>query len=57
MSRFARRYGVPLVMNPAFPINTLTLMRGDVGLELREPRASSPTATPMFRAIWVASRT
>ena len=27
-SRFAKRYGVPLSVNPHFPINTLMLMRG-----------------------------
>ncbi|WXL26274.1 2-hydroxychromene-2-carboxylate isomerase [Ectopseudomonas mendocina] len=31
MARFARRYGVPLVPNPHFPINTLQLMRGATG--------------------------
>jgi 2-hydroxychromene-2-carboxylate isomerase len=31
MARFARRYGVPLVPNPFFPINTLQLMRGATG--------------------------
>ena len=35
MARFAKRYGVPLVMNPHFPINTLQLMRAAVGLQLR----------------------
>lgn len=28
MPRFARRYGVELEMNPFFPINTLSIMRG-----------------------------
>jgi 2-hydroxychromene-2-carboxylate isomerase len=30
MARFAKRYGVPLKLNPFFPINTLQLMRGAV---------------------------
>ena len=30
LARFARRYGVPLVYNSAFPINTIGLMRGAV---------------------------
>jgi 2-hydroxychromene-2-carboxylate isomerase len=52
-ARFARRYGVPLVMNPHFPINTITLMRLDVGLAMRaDPRLPSYRDT-MFRAIWV----
>ena len=37
MARFARRYGVPFAMNPHFPINTLTLMRGAAGAQLRAP--------------------
>ena len=43
MARWARRYGVPLAMNPHFPINTLTLMRGAVGLQC----ASRPTSSAM----------
>ena len=34
---WAQRYGVPFAFNPAFPINTLTLMRGAAGLQLRQP--------------------
>src|SRR5262249_15466623 len=37
LDRFAKRYGVTLNTNPYFPINTLTLMRGAVGLQMREP--------------------
>lgn len=37
MTRFARRYGVPMKMNPHFPINTLTLMRAATGIQLRQP--------------------
>ena len=37
LQRFARRYGVPFVHNPHFPINTLLLMRGATGLQMREP--------------------
>lgn len=33
MQRFADRYGVPLVQNPFFPINTLVMMRGAAGFE------------------------
>jgi len=53
LSRFARRYGVPLVMNPAFPINTITLMRIDVGLELAGDPRLAAYRDAMFRAIWV----
>jgi len=53
MSRFAQRYGVALVMNPAFPINTVTLMRIDVGLDLRADAQLPAYRNAMFRAIWV----
>ena len=35
MQRWARRYGVRMALNPHFPINTLAMMRGAVGLQLR----------------------
>jgi 2-hydroxychromene-2-carboxylate isomerase len=37
MQRFAKRYGVTLRFNPHFPINTLTLMRGAAGMQMRSP--------------------
>ena len=51
--RFAKRYGVPLRHNPYFPINTLMLMRGAAGLQLREPARFEPYMAAVFRAIWV----
>ncbi len=56
LKRFARRYGVALEHNPHFPINTLTLMRGAVGLQLREPARMVPYVDAVFRAIWVEGR-
>ena len=53
MARFAKRYGVPLVMNPHFPINTLHLMRAAVGLQLRADARFEAYCAAMFRAIWV----
>jgi 2-hydroxychromene-2-carboxylate isomerase len=53
LARFARRYGVPFTFNPHFPINTLTLMRGAVGLQLRQPDRFMPYVDAMFRAMWV----
>ncbi|RYF18433.1 MAG: 2-hydroxychromene-2-carboxylate isomerase [Comamonadaceae bacterium] len=53
LERFARRYGVPFRHNPHFPINTLTLMRGALGLQLREPQRMRPYVDAVFRAIWV----
>ena len=52
MARWARRYGVPLAMNPHFPINTLTLMRGAVGLQLRQPADFERYVDTVFRAMW-----
>ena len=53
--RFARRYGVPLRYNPHFPINTLLLMRGAVGMQLRDPERFADYCAAMFQAIWVES--
>lgn len=33
LPRFAKRYGVPMNMNPFFPINTLNLMRGAIAAQ------------------------
>jgi 2-hydroxychromene-2-carboxylate isomerase len=52
MARWARRYGVTLAMNPHFPINTLTLMRGAVGLQLRRPADFERYVDVVFRAMW-----
>ena len=53
LQRFARRYGVPFRHNPFFPINTLPLMRGALGLQMRHPERMVPYVDAVFRAIWV----
>ena len=53
MARFARRYGVPFVMNSHFPINTLTLMRGAAGAQLRAPERFQAYLRGVFNAIWI----
>jgi 2-hydroxychromene-2-carboxylate isomerase len=53
MQRWARRYGVPLVKNPFFIINTLTLMRGAAGMQMREPERFLKYVDVMFQAMWV----
>lgn len=53
LTRFALRYGVPLRFNPHFPINTLTLMRGAVGLQMRDPARFDAYVTTIFNAMWV----
>ena len=56
MDRWARRYGVPLAKNPHFIINTLTLMRIAVGLQMRRPDEFPRYVDAMFRAMWVEPR-
>lgn len=56
LARYAQRYGVPLRFNPHFPINTLALMRGAVGLQMREPQRFDDYVAAMFKAIWVEGR-
>jgi 2-hydroxychromene-2-carboxylate isomerase len=56
IARWARRYGVSFAMNPFFPINTLALMRGAVGLQLRQPALFAAYADAVFQAIWVQRR-
>ena len=53
MARHAKAYGVPLAMNPHFPINTLTLMRGAAGVQLRLPARFDDYLRGVFKAMWV----
>ncbi len=50
MGRFAAKFGVQLAMNPFFPINTITLMRGATGL-LGTPRFAA-YVDAVFNAMW-----
>ena len=54
--RFARRYGVPLEFNPYFPINTLTLMRGAIGIQMRQPERFEAYLASVFKAFWQDKR-
>jgi 2-hydroxychromene-2-carboxylate isomerase len=56
IARWAARYGVPFAFNPHFPINTLTLMRGAVGLQMRQPERFEPYVDAVFDAMWVQPR-
>ncbi|MBI2769693.1 MAG: 2-hydroxychromene-2-carboxylate isomerase [Burkholderiales bacterium] len=56
LGRFAQRYGVPFNNNPHFPINTLTLMRGAAGMQMRHPDRFAAYVDAMYRAIWVDGR-
>jgi 2-hydroxychromene-2-carboxylate isomerase len=53
LQRFAQRHGIPFNHNPFFPINTLTLMRGATGLQMRDEARLVPYVDAVYRAIWV----
>lgn len=53
LGRFAKRYGVDFRMNPHFPINTLQLMRGVIGMQLRQPARFEAFLGAVFTALWV----
>jgi 2-hydroxychromene-2-carboxylate isomerase len=52
ITRWARRYGVRFAFNPHFPINTLTLMRGATGLQMRRPANLPRYLDVVERAMW-----
>lgn len=54
VARFAERHGIRLAMNPDFPINTLTMMRGAAGLQ-DDPRLIRYMET-LFAAMWERPR-
>jgi 2-hydroxychromene-2-carboxylate isomerase len=53
MKRFADGYGVPLNMNPHFPIITTTLMRGATALQMRGDAQLQTYMDTIYQAIWV----
>ena len=56
IARWAKRYGVPFRFNPHFPINTLTLMRGAAGLQLRAPEQFARYCEVVSKALWEEAR-
>lgn len=56
IARWAQRHGVPFAFNPHFPINTLTLMRGAVGLQQRQPKLFTRYVDVIFNAMWAQPR-
>ena len=56
IAQWAQRYRVPFAFNPHFPINTLTLMRGAVGLQMRQPELLSAYLHAVYSALWAAQR-
>ena len=56
LPRWAQRYGAPYVRNPYFPINTLTLMRGAVGMQMRGEGEFLKYLAAIFPAVWEKER-
>ena len=56
MSRWAQRYRVAFQMNPHFPINTMALMRGAVGVQMHMPDQFVHYVDTMFKAMWAQPR-
>ena len=53
LARHADRYGVRFHRNPHFPINTLMLMRGAVGMQRDRPEHFVAYLDAVFNAIWI----
>ena len=56
LARFAARYGVPYGLPPGFPVNTLTLMRGLVGTQLRAPERFEALLAVLFNGLFAQRR-
>ena len=55
LQRWAARYGAAFRQNPHFPINTLVLMRGAAGMQMRGPDFLKYVDT-VFHAMWEEPR-
>jgi len=51
LARWSRKYGVPMKMNPYFPINTIKMMRAAVAAQMQGKFNSYHPAA--FRGVWV----
>ena len=56
LPRWAGRYGAPYARNPHFPINTLTLMRGAVGMQTKGEAEFLKYVEAIFPAMWEKER-
>ena len=52
LERWAKAYGVHFAHNPFFPINTLTLMRGAVGLQMQDEPSFQRYLAAVFEAMF-----
>ncbi len=53
MAKWASKYGVPLNSNPYFPINTISLMRAAVGIQMYYPDLFLRYVKTIYEAFWV----
>lgn len=53
---WAKHYGVTFALNPGFPVNTLALMRGAVGMQMRAPDQFLRYMDAVFKAMWERPR-
>ncbi|MGH1359267.1 MAG: 2-hydroxychromene-2-carboxylate isomerase [Burkholderiaceae bacterium] len=56
LQHWADKYAVPFQFNPHFPINTLALMRGATGIQMRQPQDLKRYLDAIFSAMWVKPR-
>lgn len=56
LQRWARQFGVPMQMNPHFPINTLALMRGAVAMQQRGNEEFQRYLAAIFSAMFERPR-
>lgn len=56
LQRWAAAYGVPIQMNPHFPINTLSLMRGAVAMQMRGEELFHRYLRTIFHAMFEQPR-
>ena len=54
LERFARRYEIPFLFNPFFPVNTLALMRGAVAYQ--QQGRLDQYIEAIFSAMWVTGK-
>jgi 2-hydroxychromene-2-carboxylate isomerase len=55
LKRWAQRYSIAFENNPYFPVNTLTLMRGAVGMQMQGP-VFHKYMDAIFHAMWAEPR-
>jgi 2-hydroxychromene-2-carboxylate isomerase len=56
LARYARRYGTPFSVPAEFPINTLPLMRGAVGMQMKYTVLFAAYVDAVYQAMFVAPR-